>query len=101
LPVPAVRVSSRSVLVAPDTALAGDGAAGSGCTRGCRRTTRNHLDRQVARLAAWPRRPASPVARVKAEVGSGTNGARSKARRLLADPAFTLWWWSTATGSAG
>ena len=44
------------------------------------------LDRQVARLAAWAAQSGQAVARVEAEVGSGMNGARSKVRRLLADP---------------
>ena len=45
------------------------------------------LDRQVARLSAWAAQAGLPVVRVEAEVGSGMNGARPKARRLLADPA--------------
>jgi putative resolvase len=44
------------------------------------------LDRQVARLAAWAAQAGQPVARIEAEVGSGMNGSRSKARRMLADP---------------
>jgi putative resolvase len=40
----------------------------------------------VARLAAWAVQSGRAVVRVEAEVGSGMNGARSKARRLLADP---------------
>ena len=45
------------------------------------------LDRQVARLSAWVVRAGMPVVRVDAEVGSGVDGARARARRLLADPA--------------
>jgi putative resolvase len=48
------------------------------------------LDRQVARLSAWAAQAGLPVARVEAEVGSGVNGTRPKARRLLADPAVTV-----------
>ena len=51
---------------------------------------RADLDRQVARLTGWAAQAGLPVARVEAEVGSGMNGARAKARRLLADPAVTV-----------
>ena len=47
------------------------------------------LDRQVARLAAWAADAGGQVIRVEAEVGSGMNGSRRKARRLLADPTAT------------
>jgi putative resolvase len=87
LPVPAVRVNSRSVLVAPDavTAQAGEGGLGL-YARVSSHDQKADLDRQVARLAAWAAQSGQAVARVEAEVGSGMNGARSKARRLLADP---------------
>jgi putative resolvase len=87
LPVPAVRVNSRSVLVAPDavTAAAGDGGIGL-YARVSSHDQKADLDRQVARLAAWAAQAGQPVARTEAEVGSGVNGARSKVRRLLADP---------------
>lgn len=87
LPVPAVRVNSRSVLVAPDavTAAAGDGGLGL-YARVSSHDQKTDLDRQVARLAAWAAQAGQPVARIEAEVGSGMNGARSKVRRLLADP---------------
>jgi putative resolvase len=48
------------------------------------------LDRQVARLPAWAVRAGMPVVRVEAEVGSGADGARARARRLLADPAVAV-----------
>ena len=44
------------------------------------------LDRQVARLPAWAAQAGMPVFRVTAGAGSGMNGARARARRLLADP---------------
>jgi putative resolvase len=44
------------------------------------------LERQVARLSGWAAQAGHRVVRVESEVGSGMNGARSKARRLLADP---------------
>ena len=86
LPVPAVRVNSRSVLVAPDAAI--DPARGGiGLyARVSSHDQKADLDRQVARLAAWAAQSGRAVVRVEAEVGSGMNGARSKARRLLADP---------------
>jgi putative resolvase len=48
------------------------------------------LDRQVARLSAWAAQAGLPVVRVEAEVGSGMNGTRARARRLLADPAASV-----------
>ena len=87
LPVPAVRVNSRSVLVAPDAVIASAAAGGLGLyARVSSHDQKPDLDRQVARLAAWAAQCGQPVARVEAEVGSGVNGARSKVRRLLADP---------------
>ena len=47
------------------------------------------LDRQSARLSAWAARAGGMVVRVESEIASGMNGARSKARRLLADPRVT------------
>jgi putative resolvase len=38
------------------------------------------LDRQVARLSAWAMAAGVPVVRIEAEVGSGMNGTRAKAR---------------------
>jgi putative resolvase len=87
LPVPAVRVNSRSVLVTPDAVTASADAGGLGLyARVSSHDQKPDLDRQVARLAAWAARSGLAVARVEAEVGSGMNGARSKVRRLLADP---------------
>jgi Resolvase, N terminal domain len=51
---------------------------------------RGDLDRQVARLLAWAARSGSTVVRVEAEVGSGMNGARRKAARMLADPRVSI-----------
>ena len=87
LPVPAVRVNSRSVLVAPDAVTAAAGGGGTGLyARVSSHGQQADLGRQVARLAAWAARAGRPVARIEAEVGSGVNGARSRVRRLLADP---------------
>ena len=86
LPVPAVRVSSRPVLVAPD-AVTAPARGGIGLyARVSSHDQRADLDRQVARLTAWAAHSGRAVVRVEAEAGSGMNGARSKARRLLADP---------------
>lgn len=86
LPVPAVRVNSRSVLVAPDAAvIPAQGGIGL-YARVSSHDQKADLDRQVARLTGWAARSGCAVVRVEAEVGSGMNGARSKARRLLADP---------------
>jgi putative resolvase len=90
LPVPAVRVNARTVLVAPGAALAPASPGGLGLyARVSSRDQQEDLDRQVARLTGWAAQAGGMVVRVEAEVGSGMNGARSKARRLLADPAVT------------
>jgi putative resolvase len=86
LPVPAVRVNQRTVLVNPD---AGDGGAVGGVglyARVWSHDQRDDLDRQVARLSQWAAQAGAVVVRVETEVGSGMNGARRKVRRLLADP---------------
>ncbi|MEU4642783.1 recombinase family protein [Micromonospora sp. NPDC023814] len=50
---------------------------------------RSDLERQVARLSTWAVKAGHRIVRVEAEIGSGMNGSRSKARRLLADPDVT------------
>jgi putative resolvase len=90
LPVPAVRVNSRSVLVLPDT-LAGKSSVAFGLyARVSSHDQKADLDRQVARLSGWAAQAGGQVVRVEAEVGSGMNGSRSKVRRLLADPKVTV-----------
>jgi putative resolvase len=89
LPVPAVRVNQRTVLVSPDTP-AESTAAGYGLyARVSSHDQKPDLDRQVARLTAWAADAGGQVVRVEAEVGSGMNGSRAKVRRLLADPKVT------------
>ena len=89
LPVPAVRVNQRTVLVSPD-ASTGPAAVGYGLyARVSSHDQREDLDRQVARLTAWAAGAGGQVVRVEAEVGSGMNGSRAKVRRLLADPRVT------------
>jgi putative resolvase len=87
LPVPAVRVNSRFVLVAPYAVTAAAREGGPGLyARVSSHDQEAGLDRQVARLAAWAVQAGQPVARVEAEAGSGMNGSRSRARRMLAGP---------------
>ena len=71
LPVPAVRVNARSVLVAPD-AVTAPAQGGTGLyARVSSHDQRADLDRQVARLTAWAAQSGCAVVRVEAEVGSG------------------------------
>jgi len=87
LPVPVVRINSRSILVAPDAVLAANKTGGAGLyARVSSHDQKADLDRQVARLSAWAAQAGLEVVRVEAEVGSGMNGSRTKVRRLLADP---------------
>ena len=89
LPVPAVRVNQRTILVSPDAVLsAPEGALGL-YARVSSHDQRADLDRQVARLTEWAATTGQPVVRVEAEGGSGMVGSRSKLRRLLADPKVT------------
>jgi putative resolvase len=90
LPVPARKVG-RLILVSPDTAAAPSRQDAAGLyARVSSHDQKADLDRQVARLSAWAAQTGLPVVRVEAEVGSGMNGARAKARRLLADPEVTV-----------
>ena len=89
LPVPAVRVNQRTVLVNPDRGDAVVGGVGL-YARVSSHDQKADLDRQLARLTAWAADAGGQVVRVEAEVGSGMNGARAKVRRLLADPKVTV-----------
>ncbi len=89
LPVPAVRVNERTILVSPDT-MTGKVSEGFGLyARVSSHDQRGDLDRQVARLIEWAAEAGQPVVRVEAEVGSGMNGSRARLRRLLSDPKVT------------
>ncbi len=90
LPVPAVRVNSRSVLVSPDAVPGASVAAFGLYARVSSHDQKADLDRQVARLSSWAAQAGGQVVRVESEVGSGMNGSRSKVRRLLADPKVTV-----------
>jgi putative resolvase len=89
LPVPAVRVNQRTILVSPDAAVAEASVAFGLYARVSSHDQKSDLDRQVARLTSWAALAGGRVVRVEAEVGSGMNGARTKVRRLLADPKVT------------
>lgn len=89
LPVPAVRVNSRSVLVSPDAPTQSATNAYGLYARVSSHDQKDDLDRQVARLTSWAADAGGQVVRVEAEVGSGMNGSRTKVRRVLADPNVT------------
>jgi putative resolvase len=90
LPVPAVRVNERTVLVAP-AAIGAEAPVALGLyARVPSHDQRWDLDRQVARLSEWAAGTGNPVVLGEVEVGSGMNGSRSKLRRLLADPRVTM-----------
>ncbi|TVS74556.1 IS607 family transposase [Mycobacterium helveticum] len=89
LPVPAVRVNQRTVLVSPDAVAESMPAAFGLYARVSSPDQKSDLDRQVARLTGWAGQAGGTVVRVEAEVGSGMNGSRAKVRRLLADPKVT------------
>jgi putative resolvase len=88
LPVPAREVGPRTILA--DTAV-GDSVGGVGLyARVSSHDQREDLERQVARISDWAAKAGTRVVRVESEVGSGMNGARPKARRLLADPGVSV-----------
>ena len=89
LPVPAVRVSRRTVLVSSDTPAELAAAACGWYARVSSHDQKPVLGRRVARVTAWAAAAGGQVVRVEAEAGSGVNGSRAKVRRLLADPAVT------------
>ncbi|MFJ4642005.1 IS607 family transposase [Streptomyces bobili] len=90
LPVPAQRVGPRMILVNVEVNAAPEVVGGVGLyARVSSRDQKADLERQVARLSAWAAGAGHRVVRVEAETGSGMNGARFKARRLLADPEVT------------
>jgi putative resolvase len=90
LPVPAQK-AGRLILVSPGTAAGSSPQGGAGLyARVSSHDQKADLDRQIARLSAWAAQADLPVVRVEAEVGSGMNGARARARRLLVGPAATV-----------
>lgn len=90
LPVPAQRVGPRTVLVNIEANAAPEAVGGLGLyARVSSHDQKADLERQLARLVAWAATAGHRVVRVECEVGSGMNGGRSKAKRLLADPEVT------------
>jgi putative resolvase len=90
LPVPAKRVGPRMILVNIEANASPEAAGGVGLyARVSSHDQKADLERQVARLSAWAAQAGHRVVRVESEIASGMNGARMKARRLLADPEVT------------
>ncbi|MCX4638384.1 IS607 family transposase [Streptomyces sp. RPA4-5] len=90
LPVPAQRVGPRTILVNIDVSTRPEVIGGLGLyARVSSHDQKTDLERQVARLSAWAAKAGHRVVRVEAEIASGMNGCRSKARRLLADSQVT------------
>ena len=90
LPVPATRVGPRTILVNVDATPVAASAGVGLYARVSSYEQKADLQRQVARLSMWAAQAGLRVVRVELEVGSGMNGARVKARRLLADPDVTV-----------
>lgn len=90
LPVPAERVGPRTILVNIDANTSPTVTGGVGLyARVSSHDQKPDLERQTARLSAWAAKAGHKVVRIESEVASGMNGCRSKAKRLLADPAVT------------
>ncbi|NEE21216.1 IS607 family transposase [Streptomyces sp. SID7499] len=90
LPVPAQRVGPRTILVNINANTTPKAIGGLGLyARVSSHEQKTDLELQVGRLAAWAAKSGHRVVRVEAEIASGMNGRRSKARRLLADPNVT------------
>ncbi|MCX5393952.1 IS607 family transposase [Streptomyces sp. NBC_00094] len=90
LPVPAQRVGPRTILVNIEAAATPGVVGGVGLyARVSSHDQKDDLARQVTRLSEWAARAGHRVVRIESETGSGMNGSRAKARRLLADPDVT------------
>ncbi|NUK55574.1 IS607 family transposase [Streptomyces lunaelactis] len=90
LPVPAQRVGPRTILVNIEARATPEAVGGVGLyARVSSHGRKDDLARQVARLSEWAARAGHRVVRIESETGSGINGGRTKARRLLADPNVT------------
>ncbi|OIJ84677.1 IS607 family transposase, partial [Streptomyces colonosanans] len=90
LPVPAQRVGPRTILVNVGVNAVPGAIGGLGLyARVSCHDQKADLERQVARLSRWAAQAGHRVVRVEAEIASGMNGARPKAKRLLADPDVT------------
>jgi putative resolvase len=89
LPVPARKVG-RLILVSPGTAATSARGGAGLYARVSFHDQKAGLGRQVARLLAWAVQAGLAVVRGQAEVGSGMNGTRARARRRLAGPAASV-----------
>ena len=90
LPVPAERVGPRTILVNIEANSSPTVTGGVGLyARVSAHEQKADLERQTARLALWAAKAGHRVVRIESEIASGMNGARTKARRLLADPDVT------------
>ena len=90
LPVPAQRVGPRTILVNVGVNAVPEAIGGLALyARVSSHDQKTDLERQVARLSQWAAQAGHRVVRVEAEIASGMNGARPKAKRLLADPDVT------------
>ncbi|MEX7469079.1 IS607 family transposase [Mycobacterium adipatum] len=90
LPVSAQRVGPRLILVNAEAVTSAPGEGVGLYARVSSDDQKDDLARQMARLTAWAVQAGYRVVRSEAEVGSGMNGARVKARRLLSDPEVTV-----------
>lgn len=90
LPVPAERVGPRTILVNIEAHSSPSVTGGVGLyARVSSHERKDDLERQTARLSQWAANAGHRVVRIESEIASGMNGGRTKARRLLADPAVT------------
>ncbi|MFE3454376.1 IS607 family transposase [Nonomuraea sp. NPDC059194] len=90
LPVPAERVGPRTILVNIDANTSPSVTGGLGLyARVSSHGQKADLERQLVRLSQWAAKAGYRVVRIESEIASGMNGGRTKARRLLADPAVT------------
>ncbi|WP_329158354.1 IS607 family transposase [Streptomyces sp. NBC_01717] len=90
LPVPAMRVGPRTILVNIEANQAVDVVGGVGLyARVSSHDQKADLERQRARIMEWAAKAGHRVVRVESEIASGMNGGRVKVRRLLADPDVT------------
>lgn len=90
LPVPAQRVGPRTILVNIEAGTTPDVVGGLGLyARVSSHDQKEDLQRQAARLTEWAALAGHRVVRVESEIASGMDGARSKVRRVLADPNVT------------
>lgn len=91
LPVPAVRVGPRTILVNVEANSQPHGGQGVGLyARVSSHDQKDDLARQTGRLTTWAAQAGHRVVRSEAEVGSGMDGSRTKVRRLLSDPEVTV-----------